>query len=226
MKPGTLKQIVLVVAIAVSGNAAAQQAVIDVPAIISAFESATSSYDQAMNAYEKMNQQYDQLVKLQDIASGQTPFLNILNNGLFLDALPEDLSGAMGIAGTSMEYYNYRRVCNKLKNPRSVEICELSARSMAMADIFMKRASQRQKKVKELEEKLASDGPKSPAEKADLANQLQLALNQMQADQRVIDALRLKMREQIQVKQSTKIHSDICNDLSPDGKAPDGQDCP
>lgn len=169
-----LKAMLFAVMVCVPVGAGAQMATVDMPHILVAIENALNAYDSAVKQYDRLTGAYNQLQKLENIASGNADFMDILNSELILDNLPEDLSGAIVAAGSSQEYFQLRKKCPATKNQSYADACDLSARLIVIQHGYQKRAKLREARIQKY---------KDQYKMADTDAKKQAALQKLQEEQ-------------------------------------------
>jgi hypothetical protein len=155
-------------------------------------ENAVQAYQQLTAQYQKMEQQYQEAIKLRQIATGQTPFGSIFNNQLFLGLLPSDYSSAVQDIQHSTEYYSELNKFPSTNNKKLNAVYQQYAMAEAIKLRFSKVTDARKNEVNKVNQNLVLKPPQTPAEKADLGN----ALSQQQTNMQNEAALEKAFLEQ------------------------------
>ena len=120
----------------ISSNAHAGIPTIDVSAIVSAVVNAVQAYGQALQEFQKLQQQYSQMQQMEQIATGQRGFNELLTNPLVMNNLPSDFTAAVQNVRSSAAYAVERAKYPITNNPKLNAMYESAAAQKATMQDF------------------------------------------------------------------------------------------
>lgn len=185
---------------------------IDATHIASAVMHSLQQYGQSLEEFRKLQQQYQQMQQLEQIATGQRNFLDVLNNPLVMNNIPNDLTTAIANAKNDVHFKVERAKYSVTNNPLLNELYDKVASQEAASKTFFQKmaarldAQQRQKTL--------YDAATDPAGRASAANAIAADAEISKADAAVLEAFKAANAKAIEEARVALHKNLMCQEFS------------